>query len=334
MVKSVIIRVVVVVVGILAVVFGRSFLYPDGYYEAPQIESPTYTQVATPLEPSTKYTDSFVLSEGTILFDVAHENAFSIEELNVLILRLVTRGLTVDFLSVEDSLEERLLGEQQDSGLGYTTDQSKGNTFEEEEQEAQEEVLEEEDPAESSTEEEEEILEEEEEPLPSAFVIICPQQEFARDDIDSISKFVKDGGKLLLIDDPTRHVLTNMVSYNFGLVFEPDYLYNMVENDANYRNIFITRFEENSTTEKLSKIVLYTAGSISSDNLGIAFSDENTYSSQIETRKELSPIALAEESKVLAIYDLTFLIEPYNGILDNNQLISNIADWLANNTHD
>ena len=57
MVKSVIIRVVVVVVGILAVVFGRIFLYPDGYYEAPQIESPTYTQVATPLEPSTKYTE-------------------------------------------------------------------------------------------------------------------------------------------------------------------------------------------------------------------------------------------------------------------------------------
>jgi hypothetical protein len=108
----------------------------------------------------------------------------------------------------------------------------------------------------------------------------------------------------------------------------------MVENDANYRNIFITRFEGNSTTEKLSKIVLYTAGSISSDNLGIAFSDENTYSSQIETRKELSPIALAEESKVLAIYDLTFLTEPYNGILDNNQLISNIADWLATNTHE
>jgi len=52
----------------------------------------------------------------------------------------------------------------------------------------------------------------------------------------------------------------------------------------------------------------------------------------VETRKRLSPIALAQESKVLAIYDLTFMIELYNGILDNNQLISNIADWLMVST--
>jgi len=31
----------------------------------------------------------------------------------------------------------------------------------------------------------------------------------------------------------------------------------------------------------------------------------------------------------LAIHDLTFITEPHNGILDNNQLIANIADWLA-----
>lgn len=48
----------------------------------------------------------------------------------------------------------------------------------------------------------------------------------------------------------------------------------------------------------------------------------------IESRKRLSPIALAQESKVLAVYDLTFMTEPYNGTLDNNQLIANIAEWL------
>ncbi|MFC1938309.1 hypothetical protein ACFLWH_01460 [Chloroflexota bacterium] len=308
MVKSVIIKVVVALIGILAVIFGRGFFYHDGFYQAPPIEIPTYTQIAVPLAPSAEYSDSLIMAKGTVLFDIAHENAFNIEELNVLILRLVTRGLTVDFLSVEDNLVEKLLGEQKDSGLEYTNNVG------------QEEAVEEED--------------EEKEPLPSAFIVICPQEKFTGDDIKNISKFVKDGGKLLLIDDPTRRGQTNSLSYNFGLVFEPDYLYNMRENDANYRNIFITKFEENRITEALRKIVLYTAGSISSDNLSIAFGDENTFSSQIETRKELSPLALAEESKVLAIYDLTFLTEPYNGILDNNQLISNIASWLASNTHE
>ena len=115
----------------------------------------------------------------------------------------------------------------------------------------------------------------------------------------------------------------------FGLVFEADYLYNLKDNDANYRNIFITNFKENEITKKLQKITLYTAGSITSDNYNIASISENTFSSIIETRTKLSPIALNSESNVLAIYDLTFMTEPYNGITDNNQFISNLADWLA-----
>ena len=96
-----------------------------------------------------------------------------------------------------------------------------------------------------------------------------------------------------------------------------------------FRNIFVTEFKENPISNNLEKIALYTTGSITSVDSGIAFVDQNTFSNVIETRKGLSPIALAQESKVLAIYDLTFMTEPYNGILDNNQLISNIADWLA-----
>ena len=107
---------------------------------------------------------------------------------------------------------------------------------------------------------------------------------------------------------------------------------NMKENDANYRNIFISNFKENTITKKLQTIAMYTAGSISSDNYGIAFCDENTFSSLVETSSNLSPIA--KRSNVLGIYDLTFFTEPYRGILDNNQLISNIADWLAYRTSD
>ncbi len=121
----------------------------------------------------------------------------------------------------------------------------------------------------------------------------------------------------------------NSLSLNLGLIFEPDYLYNITENEINYRNIFISEFKENEITNDFKKVAFYTAGSISSADGGIAFGDENTFFSLIETRKKLSPIALANEFKVLAIYDLTFMTEPHNGVLDNNQLISNIADWLA-----
>lgn len=310
MIKSVTIKVVLILVGILAVVFGRWFFYYDGFYQVPPIEVPNYTQIITPSSPSKEYTDSYIRMEGTILFDAAHSNEFDTEELNVLVLRLVSRGLKINFLDVEDNIEEKLLGNEADLGSENTQELGQEDTVEEASEDQREE------------------------PIPNAFVVICPQEKFTTKEIETVCKFVEDGGKLLLIDDPTRRGLTNSLSYNFGLVFEHDYLYNMKENDANYQNIFITKFKENRLTEKLQKIVLYTAGSISSDNLSIAFGDENTFSSLIETRKELSPMALAKESKVLAIYDLTFCMEPYNGIFDNNQLISNIANWLSQNTPD
>jgi hypothetical protein len=162
------------------------------------------------------------------------------------------------------------------------------------------------------------------------FIVVCPSSEFSREEVETTDNFTSKGGKLLLIADPTRGGNMNSLSIKFGLLFEPDYLYNMKENENNYRNIFITDFKENEITKNVKKIALYTAGSISSADNGIAFVDENTFSSVIESRKKLSPMALAQESRVLTIYDLTFMTEPYNGILDNNQLISNIADWLAN----
>ena len=297
-------RIAIVLAGIIVVVLGRGLFYYSGFYSPPPSEIPSYEQIVVPMAPSAEFSDN--VSDNiskTVLIDLAHDNAFALDELSVLILRLTSRGLTVEFLKEKDNLEKELLGE------------------EEEKVEQGEEVLDEE-------EEEEELL------VADVFVVVCPQAEFSKGERETVDKFVNNGGKLLLIADPTRHGTMNSLSIKFGLIFEPDYLYNMKEYEANYRNIFITEFKENEVTNDLKKITFYTAGSISSDNCSIALVDENTFSSLIETRRKLSPIALAQESKVLAIYDLTFMTEPHNGVLDNNQLIANIADWLASPTEE
>jgi len=304
-------RIAIVLIGIIVVVLGRGFFYYSGFYQAPPSELPSYEHIAVPAAPSTEFSDVYEKGEGIILIDLAHDNAFDKEELNVLILRLVSRGLTIKFLSAEDSLKRELLGKiEEEEPLG------------EEEEELEEEL-----PGEEEEEKEEDL--EEELPVPGAFIIVCPQWEFSKEEGETIDEFVNDGGKLLLIADPTRSSQINSISLQFGLIFESDYLYNMKENEINYRNIFVAEFKETELTKNIEKIALYTAGSISSADCGIAFVDQNTFSSLIETRQRLSPMAQAEESKVLAIYDLTFMTEPYNGILDNNQLIANIADWLA-----
>ena len=323
MIKS-IIRIAILLAGIIVVVLGRGFFYYSGSYSPPPSEMPSYEKIVVPMPPSTEFSDN--VSDNiskTILIDLAHHNNFDIEELNVLILRLISRGLTIEFFKAGDVLKEELLGEE-------VVEEEEEELEEEDKEVAEqgEEVVEEEKEGEEIKEEAEEVEEEEEE-LPDAFVVVCPRAEFSKEERETIDEFVNNGGKLLLIADPTRRGKMNSLSLNFGLIFEPDYLYNMKEYDANYRNIFVSEFKENEITNDLKKIALYTSGSISSDNCSIALVDENTFSSLIETRQELSPIALANESKVLAIYDLTFITEPHNGILDNNRLIANIADWLA-----
>lgn len=165
----------------------------------------------------------------------------------------------------------------------------------------------------------------------NALIVACPKKSFPEEDRKAVVEFAKGGKKLLLIGDPTRASQINSLSLAFNLIFESDYLYNLKENEANYRNIFVRQFTENAITRDLKRIALYTAGSITSPDLGIVFTDENTFSSLSPTKKNLSPIALAKDGKVLAIYDLTFFTEPWNTAADNNQLITNIANWLTGN---
>ncbi len=319
-------RIAIVLTGILVVLLGRGLFFYSGFYSAPPSEMPGYEHIVAPPAPSAEFSDNYTQAEGTILLDLAHDNDFTLEELNVLTARLILRGLTIEFLRAGDDLKERLLGEEKKP---EEEEKLEEEPEKEEKEKREEEKLEE---KEQQEEEEEQKDEEEEEVLPNAFIIVSPQQEFSKKEKEAIEEFVDNGGKLLLIADPTRRGKMNSLSLQFGLMFESDYLYNIKENDINYRNIFLTEFAENEITKSLEKIALYTVGSITSDNVGITFVDENTFSSLIETRKEFSPVALASDSKVLALYDLTFMTEPHNGVLDNNQLISNIADWLASPT--
>lgn len=299
MTKSVLLRIGLVLIAIALVGLGRGFFFYRGSYSPPPGEMPSYENLTVTPAPTTEFTDNYTQGEGIILIDLAHENTFDKKELNVLLLRLVSRGLTIKFLNAEDDLKSELLG--------------KGE--EEEDKDLEDELLgEDENPEELKP--------------ADAFIVISPALEFSKEEIETTDNFTKKGGKLLLIADPTRPSQINSLAIKFGVIFESDYLYNMKENEINYRNIFVSEFKESDITKGLEKIALYTAGSVSSAESGIAFIDENTFSSVIESRKRLSPIALAQESKVLAIHDFTFMTEPYNGILDNNQLISNVADWL------
>ena len=162
-----------------------------------------------------------------------------------------------------------------------------------------------------------------------SFAVILPEEPYAKEEVDIVEQFVRKGGKLLLIADPARDHDTNSLAKRFGITFQPDYLYNVVEHDINFLDIFIRDFRSDEITRDLGQIALSNAGSIKSSGIGLAFTDSNTRSSLAERTELFYPLSKGSDDRVLAISDLTFMIPPQNSILDNDRLIANVADFLT-----
>ena len=162
-----------------------------------------------------------------------------------------------------------------------------------------------------------------------SLVVILPQLEYSAAEAAVVEGFVSKGGKLLLVSDPTRAQRINTLAGRFGLEFRPDYLYNMTEYDLIFQNIIVSEFQPDELTVGLDAITLYTAGSIRSSGPGLAFASADTRSSLVEDLELLYPIAGGDSRNVLALADFTFMVPPQNSLLDNDRLLSNIADYLT-----
>ena len=162
-----------------------------------------------------------------------------------------------------------------------------------------------------------------------SLLVILPQVDYSEAEAALVERFVDKGGKLLLVSDPTRPQRINTLAERFGLNFQPDYLYNVMEYDLNFRNIIVREFQPDELTTGLGAIALYAAGSIRSSGPGLAFTGADTRSSVVEATRGLHPIAWGDSRNVLAIADFTFMVPPYNSLLDNDRLVSNIADYVT-----
>ena len=162
-----------------------------------------------------------------------------------------------------------------------------------------------------------------------SFAVILPRVDYTAAEIALVENFVRKGGKLLLISDPGLTPANNTLAARFGVNFQPDYLYNQLENDINFQNIFVRDFQPGEITVGVNAVALYSAGSIRSSGPSLAFTDENTRSSLQRHDGELSPMAFGDTRNVLALGDFTFMVPPQNAALDNDRLLSNIARYLT-----
>ncbi len=186
----------------------------------------------------------------------------------------------------------------------------------------------------------------------NAYVVITPLEPYTPKEIQAVESFVRRGGRLLLLGDPTRYnvvveedlftlnvfietdkIPLNSLANTFDIIFNGDYLYNTSENEGNFRNIIVNEagFAESALTADLEQVVLYGAHSlqVGAGAESLFAGDDNTWSSATDRPGGLTMAATAVNGQVLAVGDIQFLMEPYFTVLDNGRFIAEIADFLT-----
>lgn len=294
---------------LLPVAVRAVWFYRGVYSPASLIATPDYTTFAVPTPPlgATPGLTAESGGEGVVLVDLAHANNFRISELESFTARLTARGIRLE--TIASSSETPSLANR----LKYA----------------------------------------------QALIVVAPMAPFTPDEVRLVRRFVDHGGRLLVMTDPTRSaigvdyfaipspvltVTVDVVAANsllapFDITFSDDYLYNLSENEGNFRNVFFTQFADGPVTAGLSRVAFYAAHSVAtpSGRLLIVGGD-HTYSSRTDSSGGLAAAALSADGRVLALGDLTFITAPYDGVADNAQLIANLAEFIssakAERTHD
>ena len=271
--------------------FGAYFyFYRDvGGYEPPESPNIAWEQIEPLSSVHSRVVEVPLVQRGMFLVDGTHGNDFAKEEIATLISRVVGRGYTVEVIG--------------DPGFfgGFRT-MSEGSRFD---------------------------LLEEKLRLASSMVVILPDEPFTTAEVDLVEEFVDKGGRLLLVADPTRFHQLDALAERFGISFQPGYLYDSQDYEINFQNIKLSDFREDQITRDLESIAFYVAAALESTGPALAFTGPTTRSTMMEDPTTFSPLVRGNKDGVVAIGDLTFMVPPRSTVLDNDTLISNLADYLT-----
>lgn len=271
----------------------RGLWFYRGFPNQPEIATPDYQALTIsqlPLEAPSDIED-IKQTSGVVLFDLAHANQYQAPEVLSLKEAIEKRGGKVETLTDAIQLELK---------LKYA----------------------------------------------SAYVVISPSIAFSAAEAQIAQTFVERGGRLLVFADATRGLVyydffsgstsvtsdasaANPLLAPFGITINNDYLYNVEENEGNFRNVFFDDFGKDELTFGLQQVALYGTHSVkSSSGLTLLRAAESTLSSIDDSHDPAEGGAvLSQNGNVIAFGDFTFLTTPYQNVADNSTLIANLADF-------
>ncbi|MBI2757060.1 MAG: hypothetical protein HYX49_00100 [Chloroflexi bacterium] len=282
---------------LLPIVLRFAWYFP-GFYLPQKIETPDYANLKMSQAPvSTPQPEEIKQTGGIVLADYSHANQFQPGEIQTLSDALTRRRASLELNTDSTTLESQLK-------------------------------------------------------RASAYVIISPSIRFTAEETRIILDFERRGGRLAVFTDATRGLtysdfytgatvnipdsnIVNPLLVSFDISFDNDYLYNLTDNEGNFRNVFFEQFGKSDLTWGLKKVAFYGAHSVKTDSgLSLLVGGGTTFSSQTDaapnndSKQGWAASALSADGNVLAVGDFTFMQTPFNTVADNNILVNNIADFL------
>ena len=266
------------------------FFYRDvGGYAPPEPVEVAWDQIAPLSAGHSGVAEEPLIQRGTFLVVGTHGNDFAKEEIATLVSKVVDRGYEVE-----------VIGETPFSG-GFRIMDARARLR----------------------------LLERKLRLAGSMAVVLPDEAYTREEVDLVERFVDKGGRLLLVADPTRFHQFDRLARRFGITFQPGYLYDSIDYEINFQNIKVSDFREDQITRDLDSIALYVTAPLESTGPALAFTAPTTRSSNTEIATTYFPLVRGNKDGVVAIGDLTFMIPPRDSVLDNDTLISNLADYLT-----
>lgn len=173
----------------------------------------------------------------------------------------------------------------------------------------------------------------------SALVVVSPFFLYSDKEVQVVERFLADGGRLLVISDPDIESDaardTNSLAAPFNVVFNEDYLYDTIDNDANYIHFFQAGFFDQAADLAGSRIGFYGGRSIDGAVTPQVRSAATTLSSLRIGQSEFTTVAIGgvhatnTVGRVLALSDFDVLTDPYVTRFDNRRILDFVVGFLA-----
>jgi len=178
-----------------------------------------------------------------------------------------------------------------------------------------------------------------------AFLVVSPRERFTSDELAGVEAFTDAGGRLLVMGDPpsvqaTGGLLlglggiqetgpqTASLGSTYGLAYGSGYLYNMADNDNNYRSVFAEPSANTDLAAGVDRVVMREAVPLrTADATRVLIGSDGTHLST--TRDPGEYAVLARSGNVVAVGDTDFVTRENAYDADNEVLIGNLADFLV-----